>query len=149
MSVPRHDRGERLDRLALGLRLVAAAALTMLALTLFREPLRMLAGNRLPALGALSLPRLGWWGSASSPPPAPGFVLSARSLPAGGRIAIDGVDRGTLPAVLNVACRAGDAVALAVELPGHAPWRRTVACREGASLVVRATLSPRAGAAPP
>lgn len=51
---------------------------------------------------------------------------------------MNGTARGTLPAVINVACRNEEAIEIVVTHDDHRPWSRTVACREGASLVVRA-----------
>ncbi|RMH17960.1 MAG: PEGA domain-containing protein [Acidobacteria bacterium] len=136
------------QRAADALRLVAACALLLAVLGFFRVPLALVLGLRLsPWLPALRQPAIRL---AHPRPPAapadPGFVIAARSIPPGGRIAVDGADRGPLPALVNVACRAGEEVEITVQKPGYPPWQRRVACREGTSLVVRARLGePAAG----
>lgn len=129
------DRESMRDRLAGLLRLLSACAWLVCALALFREPLGHLIGPFVPPSLTLPTPV---WSSIRKPSPAPGFVLSARSIPPGGRLWVDDQARGALPAVVNVACRNEQSVEIVVTHEGYRPWSRTISCREGASLVVRA-----------
>ena len=119
-------KGHRLSQL---LHLVAALATLALALVFFRAPL---------------MQNLGPWvdgaTSAFTDRSAPGFVLRITSTPPGGRLFVDGVDRGTVPLLANVACIKGQGVRLAVTKEGYPPWERQIACREGQTLIVRARL---------
>ncbi|MEM8930870.1 MAG: hypothetical protein AAGE94_06835 [Acidobacteriota bacterium] len=76
----------------------------------------------------------------SSGQAAPGFVVNVTAEPTMGAVWIDGVERGPIPFFGNVRCRDGDAVTIEVRTAGHRAWSRTIACREGGSLDVRARL---------
>lgn len=112
------------------LRLLSSLALLVLILALFHPALSHLSGGRLSALAP-------WLDPGSA---APGFVVSATSSPSGGRLFVDGEDRGPTPTVSNVRCRDGQSVTLRVLKDGFRPWERAVHCREGGSLLIRATL---------
>jgi len=120
----------RRRRLAAGLRLVAAAAGLALVLLVFRVPL---ARAVLPVTRSVGLDGFLF-------PAASGFLLRVTSLPPGGRLWVDGVDRGTVPLFTNVACGEGQLVRLRVAREGWPPWEREVGCREGQTLIVRARL---------
>jgi hypothetical protein len=72
--------------------------------------------------------------------PAAGFLMEITSEPSGARFAVNGEERGQTPALANVLCLDGQEVEIAVDLEGFAPYRRTVVCREGGRLQVRARL---------
>lgn len=112
------------------LRVVAGLAWLVLALAVFRLPLALVAAPALKAAGLEGL--VG--------PAAPGFMLRVTSVPPGGRLAVDGVDRGTVPLVANVICEAGQKVRLRVVKEGFAPWQREVECRAERMLQVTARL---------
>lgn len=131
MSRRLHDpTAARRRRLAAALRLVAGAAWLALAVTVFRLPLAVAAAPAAQAVGLEDLVR----------PSAPGFLLSVVSLPPGGRLSVNGVDRGTVPLVANVICEEGQKVRLVVVQEGFAPWEHEVDCREGRALRVTARL---------
>lgn len=111
------------------LRLISRASWLVLALALFHGPLVQVLD---PVTRILGLPGLAR--------PARGFMIEITSIPAGGRVFVDGVDRGTAPMLANVACREGQRVTITVEKEGLAPWEREVGCREGKRLLVRARL---------
>ncbi len=115
-------------RLAAALRLAGSALLLAAVLAFFAEPLRLVLGPR------LALP--GWSGSTA----ARGFMLRIVSTPPAARVTVDGEDRGATPALVNVVCHDGEEVTIAVHMRGFPRWQRTVACREGGSLVVNAKL---------
>ena len=114
-----------LRRLAAIFRLLAWLALLVAGISTFHQPFGRVLGYYLgPALGAeRSL------GLAA----APGFMLQITSRPSGAKVLLDGVERGTTPALLNVVCRQGDEVVIAVELDRRVAERR-VLCREGGRL---------------
>jgi len=119
------------------LRLLGAAALLAWVAVVFHQPLVVILGNELKAAG-LSL-GLGDW---LAPRSARGFLVNATSVPTGGTLLVDGAARGTTPTVANVACGDGRAIHLQVAKEGFATWQRTVLCREGQTLLVRARLAP-------
>lgn len=124
--------------LAAALRWVAALATLAAVVLLFRAPL---AHTLLPGLDrTLSVSGVD---AALHLGPAPGFQLRAASEPPGGELFADGEALGTLPLLGNVVCRNGQEVELEVRLAGHAPWRRTVECREFGTLEITARLERR------
>lgn len=125
------DALARRRRLVSGLRLLAAAAWLALALLVFRVPLARAVH---PVTRAWNLDAL----DALAVPAASGFLLRIGSEPAGARLWVDGVDRGTVPLFTNVACDEGATVRLRVVWEGLPPWEREVGCREGRTLIVRA-----------
>jgi hypothetical protein len=131
----RGDRLARRHRLAAACRLASSAAFLVLALAFFREPLlRVLGPSLAPAARSVGL------GGLLGTAPAPGFLVQVTSHPAGAEVLVDGTVRGTTPAFLNVRCREGEEVALAVRRPGYREYRRVVRCREGQTLRARIRL---------
>ena len=114
-------------------RLIGSCAFFLFCWLLFYPGLDHLSGSRLSGwLREIGLQRQS----------APGFVVTAASVPAGGTFIVDGEPRGALPMLSNIQCTDGQSVELRVEKPGFKPWSRTVSCREGGSLRVRASLFP-------
>ena len=123
-----------LSRLAGGLRVLSALCLVVLALAVFRRPLDLVLGPRLPAsVRQLELPRI-------VKPSARGFMVRIVSEPRGARVAIDGTGRGSTPLFANVPCTDGEEVEIVVEKQGYPRWRRGVPCRVGGELTVKARL---------
>ncbi|MCP4661534.1 MAG: PEGA domain-containing protein [bacterium] len=118
------------SRLVDWLRLISRACWLVLALALFHAPLVRVLD---PVTRALGLPGLSR--------PAGGFMIEITSVPAGGRVFVDGVDRGTAPMFANVACSEGQWVTITVVKEGVPPWERVVGCREGKRLLVQARLN--------
>lgn len=117
------------------LRVVSSACLVLLALAVFERPLTLVLGPRaIPAVSRIPLPAL------LGPRPARGFMVKLVSEPSGAQVLIDGAERGSAPLFANVACENGQEVAIEVVQPGYPPWRRTVSCRVGGDLTVRARL---------
>ena len=114
------------------LRLIAGLAFLACSLAIFHPAIDALSGGRLQSIGP-------WLGSTKA---SRGFVVSATSVPPGGRLFVNGEDRGSTPSLLNVACAEGQEVAFRVVKEGYPAWERTVQCREGGSLKIRATLNP-------
>ncbi len=73
-------------------------------------------------------------------PSAKGFMVRVVSEPSGATVWIDGDERGRAPLFGNVACSEGQEVVIEVAAAGHPRWRRTVPCRVGGELTVRARL---------
>ena len=120
----KHDR--RVD----GLRLVSSIALLIFALSFFRLPLSYLFGD-----GDFHFPDA-FGGS-------PGFIVRVLSTPTGASVRIDGEFRGNAPLFSNVACVDDQPVVIEVSKPGLPVWTRTVACREGQTLLVEPRLERR------
>ncbi|MEE8523179.1 MAG: PEGA domain-containing protein [Thermoanaerobaculia bacterium] len=124
--------GDGRRRLAAFLRLIASAALLVTVVTFFYRPLAVVLGPALYRSGLTSA----FQGSS-----APGFVLQVVSIPPGAVVRIDGVARGTTPAMLNVACRNGDDVALTVSKAGYPEFRQSIPCRQGVPARARIDLT--------
>jgi len=124
------SREDSRARLVDWLRLISRVSWLVLALALFSTPIARLLGPVTQTLGLAGFSR-----------PTRGFMLDVTSVPEGGRVFVDGVDRGTAPIVANVACTEGQRVTITVVKEGLPPWAREVACREGNRLVVRARLN--------
>ncbi len=128
-----YSRGR--DRLALVLRVVSGLSLVVLALAVFWRPLNLVLGPKMPtSIQQIGLPRM------LQPKAATGFMVRVVSEPSGGRVSINGAERGSAPFFGNVACQDGQEVTLVVEKQGYSPWRREVPCRVGGELTVRARL---------
>ncbi len=122
-------------RLAGCLRALSALALVVLAAAVFWQPLERVLGPRVaPVVDRVPLPEI------LRPRPARGFLVRVVSEPGGAEVSIDGEPRGRTPLFANVHCEADQEVPIIVEKPGHPPWRRTVPCRVGGELTVRARL---------
>lgn len=130
MSRRRRLTESRRRRLAAVARLVAAASWLVLAVAFFRVPIAQAVRPMAQAAGIVHLLDLS----------DPGFVLRLVSVPPGGRLFVNGEDRGPAPLVTNVACRDGERVRLRVVLDGLGPWQRDIACRQGRTLSVTARL---------
>ena len=120
----------------LAFRCLFALSLWVLAFGLFREPLTQIFWPRVSDTAqelGLPLPDSG---------PRRGFMMQINSTPSGAAFFVDGTERGHTPALANVACRQGDSVELRVVKEGFAEYHRTVECREGGRLQVRARLEP-------
>ena len=116
------------------LRLLSGLSLVVLALALFWQPLRAVIGPKVvPVIEKVPLPEI-------LRPRAKGFMIRVVSEPSGGTVRIDGAERGRAPLFGNVACGEGQEVVIEVEKAGYPPWRRTVPCRVGGELTVRARL---------
>ena len=114
--------------------MLCALFLVVLALAVFWRPLTLVLGPKVPSVvHQLGLPRL-------LQRSAKGFMVRVVSEPLGARVSIDGADRGTTPLFGNVACEEGQEITIAVDKPGHPRWLRTVTCRVGGELTVRARL---------
>ncbi len=111
------------------LRLISRACWLILVVALFYTPLVRVLGPVTQALGLPGLSR-----------PDRGFMIEISTVPKGGRVFVDGVDRGTAPMLANVACSEGQWVTITVEKEGLPPWERVVGCREGERLLVQARL---------
>ncbi len=121
-------------RLASGLRLLSALSLVLLALAVFWQPLRHVVRPRVaPMLQHLPLPEI------FRPSPS-GFLVRVVSEPLGATVSIDGTERGSTPLFANVTCQQDQEIRITVEKPGFPAWRRTVRCRVGKELTVRARL---------
>ena len=121
-------------RVAGCLRALSGLALVVLALALFWQPLRaVLAPKVVPVMQKVPLPEV-------LRPSPKGFMVRVVSEPRGATVWIDGDERGRAPLFANVACEEGQEVVIEVAASGHPPWRRTVPCRVGGELTVRARL---------
>ncbi len=121
-------------RLAGCLRGLSGLALVVLALAVFWQPLRAVLGPKeVPVVQKVPLPRV-------LRPSAKGFMVRVVSEPRGATVWIDGEERGRAPFFGNVACDEGQEVMIEVTAPEHPRWRRTVGCRVGGELTVRARL---------
>ncbi len=128
-------RGYDRFRLASGLRLLSALCLVLLAVAVFRQPITHILRPRVaPLLQHLPVPEI-------LRPRARGFMVRVVSEPAAATVSIDGVARGTTPMFTNVICEQDQEVWIAVEKRGFPAWRRTVRCRVGGNLTVRARLA--------
>lgn len=122
-------------RLAGCLRALSALALAVLAAALFWQPLRAVLGPKvIQTVGRMPLPEI------LRPSGVAGFTIRVVSEPTGATVSIDGETRGRAPFFGNVPCEDGQTVEIVVERPGHPRWRRTVPCRVGKELTVRARL---------
>ena len=122
-------------RLARVLRVLSGLSLVVLALAIFWRPLNLVIGPKLPnSIQEIGLPRL------LQPKAAKGFLVRVVSEPRGGRVSINGAERGSAPFFGNVVCGDGQEVTLVVEKQGFPPWRRKVPCRVGGELTIRARL---------
>ena len=119
------------EALASWLRLASGGLVLASVLALFWQPLRAVVG---PGLGGGAGVEMPW------DRPAAGFLMEITSEPSGAGFSVNGEERGNTPAVANVLCLEGQEVKLAVDLEGFAPYRRTVVCREGGRLKLRARL---------
>lgn len=145
---------ERAARIAALLRLLAAFFFLVFVVAFFAKTVRRAFELHvepivLPVVEAVGLPSDADLPPLPPPtePPAPGFVVSVRSEPAGGTIRINGVRRGPAPAITNVVCGAGEAVTITVEKEGYQHWQRVVPCRDGRLLIVHAQLEAPAAVA--
>ncbi len=121
-------------RLASGLRLVSALCLLLLAVTVFWQPLRRVVQPWVaPVLQHMPVPEI-------LRPGARGFTVRIVSEPLGAEVSIDGAARGSTPLFANVTCKQDQEIRITVEKPGLPAWRRTVRCRVGGELNVRARL---------
>ncbi len=121
-------------RLASGLRLLSALSLVLLALAVFWQPFRHILRPRLaPVLQHVPVPEI-------LRPSARGFMVRVTSEPLGATVSIDGTERGSTPLFGNVSCQQDQEIQITVEKPGFPIWRRTVRCRVGKELTVRARL---------
>ncbi len=121
-------------RLASGLRLLSGLCLLLLALAVFQQPLRRVFSPRLaPVLRQVPVPEV------LRPSPS-GFMVRVMSNPSTATVSIDGADRGTTPLFANVTCTEGQEIRITVHKQGFPAWSRTVACRLGGELTVRANL---------
>ncbi len=121
-------------RLAGCLRIVSSLSLVVLVLALFWQPLRAVLWPRVvPVMQKVPLPEI-------LRPSAKGFMVRVVSEPRGATVWIDGSERGRAPLFGNVACEEGQEVVIEVVAAGHPRWRRTVPCRVGGELTVRARL---------
>ncbi|MEM7584329.1 MAG: PEGA domain-containing protein [Acidobacteriota bacterium] len=117
------------------LRIIAGLALLVLALAVFWRPLNLVLGPKIaPTVQQLDLPRV--W----RPAPAQGFLVRITSDPSAAQVRLDGAERGSTPLFANVACEAGQPISIVIEKPGLPAWQRTVPCRVGKELTVRARL---------
>ena len=117
------------------LRLLSAAALLVLAVALFWRPIYQVAGpSASRALQRLPLPE------ALRPGVVDGFMVRVVSEPSGARVAIDGAQRGRTPLFANVPCADEQRIEIVVAKEGFPAWRRSVDCRVGGQLTVRARL---------
>ncbi len=119
---------KRHARLVGALRLVAALAWLAFTALVFEVPIQEHLAP--PEEVAEELP----------PVSEPGFMVEILSLPSGGRLMIDGVDRGVVPIWTNVACREGQEVTFEVRKEGYSTWQRVLTCREGESRKLTAQL---------
>ncbi len=126
-------------RIAGGLRLLSALSLLGLAVLVFIGPSSEWFGPRVE-LGLAQAPKLLPGAQTGSRAGARGFIVTARPNPAGTRLWWDGQERGSTPVVANVRCREGADVELGLRAEGYAPWAKTVACREGGSLLIKPRL---------
>ncbi len=130
-------RGLDRFRVASGLRLLSALSLLLLALAAFWQPLRYVIRPHLaPALQHVPMPEI-------LRPSSRGFMVRVVSEPLGATVSIDGAERGTTPLFANVTCEQDQEIRITVENPGLPAWRRTVRCRVGKELTVRARLGGR------
>ncbi len=121
-------------RLASLLRLLSALCLLLLVTTVFWQPLQRFVRPRVaPALQHIPLPEILRRSSR-------GFMVRVVSEPFGATVSIDGARRGSTPLFANVSCKQDQEVKITVEKPGFPAWRRTVSCRVGDELTVRANL---------
>ena len=135
MNVWRLDRVQ-VDRfwLASCLRLASALCLLLLAFAVFWQPLRRAVQPRLTsALQHVPLPEI-------LRPRARGFMVRVVSAPSGATVSIDGAARGSTPLFANVVCEQDEKIEIEIAKPGLPAWRRTVQCRVGGELTVRAEL---------
>ncbi len=127
-------RGFDRYRLASSLRQLSALCLLLLVATVFWQPLRRAVRPRLaPVLQHLPVPEI-------LRPRDRGFMVRVVSEPLGARVSIDAAERGSTPLFANVTCKQDEEIRITVEKPGFPVWRRTVRCRVGGELTVRAKL---------
>lgn len=121
-------------RLASGLRLLSALSFLLLAVAIFWQPFSRIASPQvMPVLQHLPVPE-------ALRPKSKGFMVRVVSEPLAATVAIDGAARGSTPLFANVTCAQDQDVQITVEKKGFPPWRRTVRCRLGGELTVRAKL---------
>ncbi len=121
-------------RLVSGLRLLSALSLVLLALAVFWQPLLRVVQPRVaPVLQHVPMPEI-------LRPSAKGFIVRVVSEPLGATVSIDGTERGSTPLFGNVTCEQDQEIVIVVEKRGLPAWRRTVRCRVGGELTVRAKL---------
>ena len=71
-----------------------------------------------------------------------GYILVIESTPSGAAVKVDGESKGATPSSLNLECTAGMPVKLELSKPGYQTLNRTMLCKDGKMVVVRATLDP-------
>ncbi len=126
----RRSAAESRQHLVAALRWASSLSWLILVVALFFQPLSQVLGRLAQAVGGNDL---------FGPAVAAGFMMEVDSLP-GSRVLVNGVERGTVPAVISVDCTEGEGVTIRVAKEGFEVWERTVRCREGKRLTIQAPL---------
>ncbi len=71
---------------------------------------------------------------------ANGYILVIESTPDGVGVTVNGESKGTTPSSLNLECAPGSALKLELAHPGYQRLSRSMICRDGKMVVVRASL---------